>query len=123
MDPLSCNYDPNANYNIPSLCCYPGNCNDRDITLVCPDISGGTAFHLFPNPAHDGITLQFSAGTNNAVRYTVYDAYGLIAIDKDLGTLTGSVTEQVDISGLQEGLYLVRVFEGNNIESATFMKQ
>jgi len=36
---MACNYDPNANFNIPELCCYPGLCGDRDIAVVCPQLS------------------------------------------------------------------------------------
>lgn len=121
-DTLACNYDPHANFNIQYLCCYPGLCADRDVDLVCPSIAGAGELQVFPNPASDQITLQFSSGTNNQTKYVIYDSYGIVVLEKDFGQSSGTISEQIDISGLQTGLYLVRAFIGNSSESKTFMK-
>jgi hypothetical protein len=123
MDTLACNYDPNANYHIASLCCYPGKCNDRDITLVCPSISGDGGLQLFPNPATEQINLQFSSGVNNATSYFIYDAFGTVRYSKDLGMRSGSITENINITDLYPGIYMIKVVIGNLTESKTFMKQ
>ncbi|MGZ4075453.1 MAG: T9SS type A sorting domain-containing protein [Bacteroidia bacterium] len=123
MDTLACNYDPHANFHIQYLCCYPGNCNNRDIALVCPSISGDGGLHIYPNPAHDQMTLHFSAGTNNEVRYEIYNLFSLKVIEKDLGIRNGSIDEIVDVSDLTPGSYYVRIYAGSNIQSTTFMKQ
>ena len=39
MDTMACNFNPDANFNIQSLCCYPGYCNDRDLAVVCPGLA------------------------------------------------------------------------------------
>ncbi len=122
MDTLACNYDANANFNIPSLCCYPGRCNDRDISLVCPGVTSLTGFKLFPNPAVDILNIEINAGINQEVKYTIYDSFGIIVEDKDLGIRTGVVTPLVDVSTYQIGLYLVRVTIGGSAQSKTFMK-
>jgi hypothetical protein len=124
MDTLACNYDPTVNYHIQSLCCYPGNCNNRDIALVCPGIATEASIQLYPNPATDEITIQFSAGDYMETKYSIFDSYGTVVLQRDLGIQTGTVLQNVDISNLQTGLYLLKVFKGNNnVESKTFMKQ
>ncbi len=35
MDPASCNYDPNANRNVPELCCYNSECA-LELGIICP---------------------------------------------------------------------------------------
>jgi hypothetical protein len=123
MDTLACNYDAMANLNIQSLCCYPGLCNDRKLEVVCPTISNTFAFSLFPNPAQTQITIQISSGlTNNAIRYSIYDAYGVLKFEKNLGTFSGIVNEQIDLSGITNGLYLVYVTDGSTFESKLFTK-
>ncbi len=122
MDTLACNYDPSANFNIQSLCCYPGRCNDRDISLVCPGITSETGFRLFPNPAVDIVNLEISAGVNQEVKYTIYDSFGTVVEDRDLGIRSGTITQVVDVSSYQVGLYLVRVYTGGSVQSKTFMK-
>lgn len=123
MDTLACNYSSSVNYNIQSLCCYPGNCNNRDISLVCPSISTDSGLQLFPNPASQQISLQFSAGSNNQIKYSIYDCFGMETITKDLGNRSGSILELVDISSLHLGLYFVQLSIGANIQNITFMKQ
>ena len=122
MDTLACNYDPRANYHIQYLCCYPGLCADRDISAVCPQIAGNGGFQLFPNPASEHVTLQFSAGDSNPVKYDIYDAYGIIVAEKDFGVISGSIAEEVNIADLRPGIYLARIFIGNTAQSKTFMK-
>ena len=122
-DTLACNYDPHANYNIQYLCCYPGNCANRDISLVCPSISGDGGLQVYPNPASTQISLQFSFGNNNETKYTIFDSYGTAVLEKDLGIRSGSTIEQIDISGFHSGIYFVRLFIGSTMESTTFMKQ
>ncbi len=122
MDTSACNYDPHVNFNIQSLCCYPGKCNDRDISLVCPSLSLDNGFSLYPNPAIEQLTLQISAGNSQPVKYEIYDSFGTLVLQKDLGVLSGVVIEEVEISNLHVGLYLVRVYEGTATQSKTFMK-
>ena len=123
MDTLACNYDPHANYNIQYLCCYPGSCANRDISLVCPSIAGDGGLQVYPNPASDQITIQFSSGNNNETKYAIYDSYGTTVFEKDLGIRSGSLVEQLNISDFHPGLYFVRIFIGTSMESTTFMKQ
>ena len=122
LDTLACNYDAHANYNIPSLCCYPGKCNDRDISLVCPGIASNSGFSIFPNPVVLLLTLQISTNDFQEIKYIIYDSYGTSVMQKDLGTQSGEVTQQVDVSNLQVGLYLVRMYVGGSSFSKTFMK-
>ncbi len=122
MDTLACNYDPNANYHIQNLCCYPGKCNDRDISLVCPGISSQSGFSLYPNPASNSLTLQISAGTNQEIKYEIYDSFGTLVLTRELGTLSGTTTNEVDVSNLHIGLYMARVYVGGVPTSKSFMK-
>lgn len=122
MDTLACNYDATANFNIPTLCCYPGNCNDRDISLVCPGIASNSALSVFPNPASSQVTIQIYSGNSQEIKYVIYNSFGTSVIETDLGSQSGSITQQVDVSNLQVGLYLVRVYIGGSSDSKTFMK-
>ena len=122
MDTLACNYDAKANYHIQNLCCYPGKCNDRDISLVCPGISSQSGFSLYPNPASNSLTLQISAGTNQEIKYEIYDSFGTLVLTKELGTLSGVTTQEVDVSNLHIGLYMARVYVGGIPTSKSFMK-
>jgi hypothetical protein len=123
MDPSACNYNSDANYNVQSMCCYPGFCNDRDISLACPS-DGEPVLHLdiFPNPAISRITIQTSAVRDEESKYVVYNYYGNIVLEKQLGIVNGKISDNVDLSGFTSGLYLVRLFAGNATDSRMFIK-
>jgi hypothetical protein len=125
MDPLACNYDPKANYSIPSLCCYPGSCADRDISVVCPDLGADTTSQiktlLYPNPTVDYINVEVTTD-NSETRIEVYNSFGRLILNKNLGLVSGTISSQIGLSGLENGLYLVRFFVGNHSESKTFIK-
>jgi hypothetical protein len=119
MDPLACNYNPDANFSVPTLCCYPGYCNDRDLDLACPNLgvisTPAFEFDLFPNPVQDQMTLQVTVD-NKEVKYSIYNSYGMIVFEKNLGLVSGLIIEEIDMSNLENGLYLFRLdIEGNSL--------
>ncbi len=122
-DTMACNYDPNANVNIPKLCCYPGYCNDRDISIVCPGINNTLELSFYPNPAEEYITLQIAGNhEDKEVKYSIFDSYGLLKTEKKLSNSSGLVIERVDVSTYSAGLYWIRVSIGNTTTSKLFMK-
>jgi hypothetical protein len=124
MDTSACNYNPDANFHIQSLCCYPGYCNDRDITLICPELNyklhGALNFNLFPNPAHDQITLQAPA-SESMIKYSIYDCLGKI-VKQDVIDATSQVTSNIDISFLEKGMYVFKMENGNTSDQVLFIK-
>jgi len=114
-DPLACNYDASANVLLPNFCCYPGYCNDRDIALVCPNlharpINTDMPSEIYPNPVQDYLSLQLFASTDNRlVNYVIYDAFGKIVREKDMGMIAGNSIIEADVADLPAGLYLFRV--------------
>lgn len=122
-DSLACNYDPRANVNIPTLCCYPGFCNGRDINVVCPSILNSVEFTLFPNPVEDILTIQITGNTEEDVKYAIYDSFGLLKVEKNNIHLSGGFVEKIDVSVYSSGLYWVRVTTGNKTTNKLFMKK
>jgi hypothetical protein len=123
-DSMACNYDPRANVNIPAFCCYPGYCNDRDIAVVCPAINNTLLLTFYPNPTEDLLTIQVSGNNEDKdVKYAIYDVYGLLKTEKSLRSISGLVTERVDVSGYTQGMYWIKVSVGNTTTSKLFMKK
>ncbi|MEI7801218.1 MAG: T9SS type A sorting domain-containing protein [Bacteroidota bacterium] len=121
MDPQACNYDPSANYNIQSLCCYPGYCNDRDIAIVCPDLTQ-KRLELYPNPANDEMTLEISSDLSEDINYFIYDAFGRLLMEKSSAVKKGISQLKVDVSNLQTGVYMIRLSKDGTSEGKMFMK-
>jgi len=120
-DSMACNFDPNANFNIPSLCCYPGYCNDRNLSVVCPSINS-THYSLFPNPAHERVTMQISSAVNETTKYVIYDSFGRVMDEEIINLTSGDSSLQIDVSKLETGLYMLRLFIENLSENKMFFK-
>lgn len=122
-DSLACNFDPDANFNLPGLCCYPGYCNDRDLSIVCPSMENDVhRFILFPNPAQGQVTMQVSLDGIQETMFEIYNSFGREVIEKKIGAVSGLINWDVDLSALDNGLYLFRLYTGDTIDSKLFIK-
>jgi hypothetical protein len=127
MDPAACNYDPKANINLQDICCYPGNCNNRDISLVCPDL-GVTerhvdlVFSLSPNPAYDLLHVSITSAGDKALSYELFDSFGRRLGESPSGVTLPAASFQVDVSGLSPGMYLIRLKQGEVFSTHTFIR-
>jgi hypothetical protein len=124
MDTMACNFDPSSNFMIKNLCCYPGMCNDRDISIVCPEERGNSSeFEIHPNPTENNIFLNVVSGESNEINYTIYNSFGVVVLSKNLGEHNRIVNEEIDLSSLNEGIYHIRLLSGNQSDSKTFIKK
>jgi hypothetical protein len=129
MDSLACNYDPKANSNVQSLCCYPGYCNNLDISVVCPVLNvealnntNTIGFDIFPNPVQDRLNLTITGSNNKEIGYEIIDMYGRLISKKDICISTVKSTFQIDVSGFISGLYTIRLIEDNSSVVKKFIK-
>lgn len=75
-------------------------------TAVTTPKEKNSAFIIYPNPAHDLITLLLSndgKSTNN--NFTIYNLEGKVIMHKELGKVAEKYREQIDLSKLPNGLY------------------
>ncbi len=128
MDPYACNFDPKANFSVQTLCCYPGYCLDRDISLVCPnlgieEIKGIYGFKLYPNPAVDQLEIQFSSNNNQTLKFSIYDSFGREVLQNYIYTMNGYQVQKVNISDLVSGLYLFKISIAGINSTKVFIKK
>ncbi|MFI5151002.1 MAG: T9SS type A sorting domain-containing protein [Bacteroidia bacterium] len=127
MDTSACNYDPTANINVQDICCYPGYCNNRDISLVCPTLlvreqSDLPSFLIAPNPVEDELNLNLSGITPGAHTYTISDAFGKLVAAGKLEAGNGLEHFQVNTAGLSGGIYFIRLFRSGKSSAKMFIK-
>ena len=119
MDTLACNFDPKANFNVSDLCCYVGYCNNRDINVICPDLSlrdlDGSDVNLFPNPVFDELRIEFPFINYMLIDYTIYDMEGHIA-SKD------KCIDAIQVGELSAGIYLLKLVFSDRIFYKKFYK-
>jgi len=126
MDTAACNYDPDANFSIPNLCCYPGYCNDRNIELVCPDILNGryneVNLTLYPNPSTLNMNIEFMSPKQSTARYEVYDSFGRVVLANSIGSVSEYTSDVIDVSQLAGGMYRLILFINDKPSARTFIK-
>ncbi|MBL7913732.1 MAG: T9SS type A sorting domain-containing protein [Bacteroidia bacterium] len=124
MDTLACNYDSQANFSIPSLCCYPGLCNDRNLTLVCPDISNGRfgIMETAPNPASESVSFSIFMDTQKSGSLKIFDVFGKLIYKEELTGTSAVQNRKVDLNEFANGVYIVHLLSGNDVSSTRFIK-
>lgn len=126
-DSMACNFDLTANISISTFCCYPGSCSGRDVSAVCPklelnELNGTDLFDLFPNPAQEQLTVKTFPGSNKEIKISIFDAFGRLMMEKNIGAIQTGSMQQIDVSALPDGLYLFRLWEDKKYSTLKFIK-
>ena len=123
-DILACNFNPDANYNIPELCCYPGLCNDRDLSIVCPQLSAQKVlsenFVLHPNPANEKIIVSGNIPMAGEIYIVVFDQFGKTVLEERKIIDAGNIYQQLDVSRFKSGIYFMKIYSGEIFQSSKF---
>ena len=122
MDPLACNFDPNANFSLPALCCYPGLCDDRSLAVVCPSILEGRfgIHNHYPNPTNGILNIVTYSNSEKTTECRIYNSTGQLVYEQSLGSFIGESSHSVDVSRLARGLYRLVVGNGVDTDYVTF---
>ena len=104
-----CHYDCNA-FGDPALEIWTGQPHGLGIATNKP----GIGFTVFPNPASDKITVSYSLKEESGVTILLFDNAGkqVSAPVTQCSQSAGNYTTEVDLSGLQAGIYFCRMETG-----------
>ncbi len=137
-DPLACNYDPNVNWNIEQLCCYGADdCDNRDITKVCPDyevpelqaidysgelksIDQDTFINISPNPVYNLLLVEFN---KTPEKLEIYNTYGDLVLEVRLDTEESTFNHTLRLYNLKPGFYILRSYIYDQVFTKKFIKQ
>lgn len=112
-DSMACNYNPEANFNLPNLCCYPGKCNDLDIALVCPQLNEGRFSDrdllIYPSPGNGYISMEVYSKTEEPALLEVYNLTGIRVYAKPVYLDAGITRSVHDLTNLSSGVYSARL--------------
>lgn len=124
MDTLACNFDSQANVNVPSLCCFPGKCSNRDIAIVCPDLRGDNFdFLIYPNPTQGDFFLDvYNGRKDQAILVQVYNTYGVNVYEQEYAPAMILTGEKLNFSSSDKGLYHIKVTIGEQIQTQLLFK-
>jgi hypothetical protein len=72
------------------------------------------AFQVYPTLTSGNVFMELYAGQTGIAELTVYNPAGMLITRKRISVVEGTNTQQVNLNGLSNGLYIVRIQEGNN---------
>jgi hypothetical protein len=124
MDPLACNYDADANYSVPEMCCYPGYCNDRDIAFVCPAINtGNRIMTVFPNPTNSEININLDGVKNiGETQFVLMNSFGKEMMNFSENISEGVWTKNISLNNLVSGIYILKMISNEEVQSQFIIK-
>lgn len=127
-NPDACNFNPDANINVPELCCFAADsCNGLDWTIICPTLSmeeklKEVNISTYPNPTRGELNLRIFSKESQSSRFVIYNLNGKAVRNEELYLWSGEQVYSMDMQGLENGAYLIRIFSENFEQSVLVVK-
>jgi subtilisin-like proprotein convertase family protein len=84
----------------------------QTLVLLANETFSFEDFALYPNPNNGAFAIQFNSNSSSNVKVEVFDIEGRIIFDKEYEN-NGVFSENIELKGVQSGLYLVRITDGS----------
>jgi PKD repeat protein len=81
------------------------------------------ATSLWPNPAVDQFNLSLNSSRSGTLELSIIDLNGRQVRHSSVAVQAGANQLPVDVNGLQPGMYMLRLMNGNNSATLRFVKQ
>jgi len=78
-------------------------------------------FNIFPNPATNQITIEFSSSSN--ILLEIKNVLGQTIYSETISNISGIHVKNIDLTEFSNGVYIVRVQSENILKSQKFIKQ
>lgn len=89
-----------------------------DLLTSAPEIEAAESFRIYPNPANQKLTVEFSEYNYKPVTMQVFNIQGSAV--KSIHLESGS-RATIDVADLQQGIYLLRVVDSNKTINKRFL--
>jgi hypothetical protein len=70
---------------------------------------------IWPNPANDILNYSFISSTDSNATINLYDSQGRVVYKRTKNSIINNVTENIDISNLSSGFYILSIRHGKSI--------
>jgi hypothetical protein len=78
---------------------------------------------VYPNPASNSFTVQMELKEKENVEFMLYNSIGQLVYYKNETKQAGRINEEISVSSLAEGIYLLKVNAGNDFFTKKVIKQ
>jgi hypothetical protein len=81
------------------------------------------AVRIVPNPSDGNFKLQFNASGESSKKIVMLNALGQVVITKDYTTAKGMNTVELDASTLPKGVYIIKIYQGDEYQIVRVLLQ
>jgi hypothetical protein len=85
-------------------------------------IASQSRINMYPNPTSDKVCIQVPEEISGITEIRIIDLSGMTIMLKNNPTLAGGISE-IDLSGISNGIYLLRITAGGNSENYKLVKE
>jgi hypothetical protein len=78
---------------------------------------------MYPNPNNGQFVMNIEGLAGETMSYTIIDNSGRVVMMKDLGNVSSTRIEDVNMMDAAAGIYQVRLLVGSELHSLRFVKQ
>jgi hypothetical protein len=83
-----------------------------------------TNIDLYPNPAQNQTTLSYSLNSSSNVTLNIFDMNGRLISSLDKGRQSAGLhTQEIALSGLDKGVYMIQIITNNATQSSKLIVQ
>ncbi len=72
------------------------------------------SLEIYPNPADNYINIDYYNLDNSGLTVELIDISGKIVLNKNFNLVSGKLNKQIDLSGINKGIYIIKVKTGKN---------
>jgi PKD repeat protein len=76
-----------------------------------------TSVNVFPNPNNGSFNVQINSTSSDAIQIQLIDLQGRVILDRNIGSVNGVHTENIEVENLSKGIYILKT--GNDMQSET----
>ncbi len=87
-------------------------------TGVTEQVETDNSISIFPNPVNDNLIIDFKPQNKNA-GYEIYDVFGRVTLKSQIL----NPQSLIQVSELSEGLYMLRITDGESVYNKKFVKE
>jgi len=91
-------------------------CHTDTVVTLATDSFGLQDFNIYPNPNNGNFNVQFTSNSSNEIKIGVHDLRGRLVLEQEYQN-TGTFNQNVKLNGVQAGIYLVTVQDGDRRET------
>lgn len=104
-----------------SLLKYNLNTNNIIVSQIQPEQLN---IFIYPNPVKNVLNISFSSGTKNKnYKCFIYDVSGNLFQAINMNNMDGNYSAVLNVANLHSGIYNLKISDGINVVSKTFIKQ